>query len=139
AGAVRQVHSVVYTEVDGLRNREANGGSQPAGGRTPDGRLWFPTLDGVAVVDPARVRRDSVPPAVIVERVASGETSLEMADDGVRVGVDQRDLQLECTALTFRESSNVRFRYRLDGYDPDWVDAGSRRTAFYTRVPPGAY
>ena len=139
AGAVRQVHSVVYTEVDGLRNREANGGTQPAGARTADGRLWFPTQDGVAVVDPARVRRDTVPPPVIVERVASGETSLEMGDDGVRVGVDQRDLQLEFTALTFRESSNVRFRYRLDGYDPDWVDAGSRRTAFYTRVPPGSY
>src|SRR5262249_18481127 len=55
SGRVTTVHAVAYTERDGLRNHEGNGGSQPAGAKTRDGRLWFPTQDGVAVVDPAQI------------------------------------------------------------------------------------
>jgi signal transduction histidine kinase/ligand-binding sensor domain-containing protein/CheY-like chemotaxis protein/AraC-like DNA-binding protein len=139
AGRVARVHSTAYTERDGLRNREANGGTQPAGSRTPDGRLWFPTQEGVAVVDPARVRRLTPAVPVVVEQVLSRGQPL--ANDGgrLRVPPDQRDLAIDYTALTYLEPANVRFRYRLDPYDRDWVDAGGRRTAFYTRLPPGTY
>jgi hypothetical protein len=57
----------------------------------------------------------------------------------VTVRPGQRDLQLEYTALTYLEPNNVRFRYKLEGYDADWVDAGGRRTAFYTQVRPRRY
>jgi signal transduction histidine kinase/ligand-binding sensor domain-containing protein/CheY-like chemotaxis protein/AraC-like DNA-binding protein len=138
-GRIARVHSTSYTERDGMRNREANGGVQPAGAKGPDGRLWFPTQDGVVMVDPARVGRDPVRPSVIVERVSAAGTVLELVAGGVRVMPDKRDLEIEYTAPTFREPANVRFRYRLDPYDRVWVDAGNRRTAFYTRVPPGRY
>ena len=59
--------------------------------------------------------------------------------DSIALRPDQRDVQIEYTALTFLEPTNVRFRYRLDPYDADWVDVGNRRTAFYTKVPPGRY
>jgi signal transduction histidine kinase/ligand-binding sensor domain-containing protein len=138
-GRVSRIHSTAYTERDGIRNREGNGGVQPAGAKGLDGRLWFPTQDGVVVVDPAKVRRDRPPPPLVVEQVVTGGGALRPERDSIALRPDQRDLQIEYTALTFLEPTNVRFRYRLDPYDAGWVDVGNRRTAFYTKVPPGRY
>ena len=135
---ISRIHSTAYTERDGLRNREGNGGFQPAGAKTKDGRLWFPTQDGIVGVDPSRVTQGREPPAVTVEQVTSHGRVLS-ADTIVALSPKERDLEITYTALTFVEPGNVRFRYRLEPYDKDWVDAGSRRTAFYTRVPPGHY
>jgi signal transduction histidine kinase/CheY-like chemotaxis protein/ligand-binding sensor domain-containing protein/AraC-like DNA-binding protein len=139
-GRSSRVQSIGYTETDGLRSREANGGTQAVGIRARDGRLWFATQDGVAIVDPAGVATGRPPPPVIVERVSAADSAITPGE-GVPVafGVDQRDVQIDYTALTFLEPANVRFRYRLDPYDAGWVEAGARRSAFYTRVPPGRY
>jgi len=125
-GRAPAVVATSYTDRDGMRSREGNGGSQPAGVRARDGTLWFPTQDGVAVIDPARIQRNLVPPPVAVEQVT-------------RTGDARRDLEIAYTAMSFVAPANVRFRYRLEPYDRDWVDAAGRRTAFYTRVPPGRY
>lgn len=139
-GSISRINSTGYTERDGLRNREANGGSQPAGVKSRDGRLWFPTQDGVAVVEPARIQRNPAPPNVVIERVMVMGTVLPVRPGAaLALGVDQRNLEIEYTALSFLAPANVRFRYRLEGYDRAWVDAGNRRTAFYTHVPPGRY
>jgi len=138
-GKVARVHSTAYAERDGIRNREGNGGVQPAGAKGLDGRLWFPTQDGVVVVDPAKVRRDRVTPPLVVEQVVAHGEALRPERDSVALRPNERDLQIEYTALTFLEPNNVRFRYRLDPYDAGWVDVGNRRTAFYTKVPPGRY
>ena len=138
-GKVSRVHSTAYTERDGMRNREGNGGVQPAGAKGLDGRLWFPTQDGVVVVDPAKVRRDQRAPPLVVEQVVAGGGALRPEHDSIALGPNERDVQIEYTALTFLEPTNVRFRYRLDPYDAGWVDVGNRRTAFYTKVPPGRY
>ena len=138
-GRISSVHSTAYTERDGIRNREGNGGVQPAGAKGRDGRLWFPTQDGVVVVDPAKVRREPLPPPLVVEQVVVSQGPLRPERDSITLAPDQRDLQIQYTALTFLEPANVRFRYRLDNYDAGWVDAGNRRTAFYTKVPPGRY
>ncbi|MEP6621037.1 MAG: two-component regulator propeller domain-containing protein [bacterium] len=125
-GRAPNVVATSYTERDGMRSSEGNGGSQPAGVHARDGTLWFPTQDGVAVVDPARIRRNLAPPPVAVEQIKAQ-------------GSDSRDLEIAYTAMSFVAPANVRFRYRLEPYDRDWIDAGARRTAFYTRVPPGHY
>jgi signal transduction histidine kinase/ligand-binding sensor domain-containing protein/CheY-like chemotaxis protein/AraC-like DNA-binding protein len=138
-GKLARVHSTAYTERDGIRNREGNGGVQPAGAKGPDGRLWFPTQDGVVVVDPAKVRRERVAPPLVVEQVVARGQALRPERDSIALRPDERDVQIEYTALTFLEPANVRFRYRLDPYDAAWVDVGNRRTAFYTKVPPGRY
>jgi signal transduction histidine kinase/ligand-binding sensor domain-containing protein/DNA-binding response OmpR family regulator len=138
-GSLTRVHSTSYGERDGLRNREANGGVYPAGAKTPDGRLWFPTQDGVAVVDPSRVGERRDPPPVVVEQVVANGEALALDSGRVTVAVGQRDVQIDFTALAYLEPKNIRFRYRLDGYDGDWVDAGNRRTAFYTRLTPGTH
>jgi signal transduction histidine kinase/DNA-binding response OmpR family regulator len=138
-GHTASIHSTSYTERDGLRNREANGGFQPAGIRASDGTLWFATQDGVAIVDPDNLRDDQAPPRVVVERIVS-ERETRLASTGpIVLEPSERDLQIEYTALSFLAPENVRFRYRLDGYSPDWVEAGNRRTAFYTGLPPGDY
>ena len=138
-GKVSRVHSTAYTERDGIRNHEGNGGVQPAGAKGLDGRLWFPTQDGVVVVDPANVRREQRAPPLVVERILAGGGSLRPERDSIALRPNERDVQIEYTALTFLEPANVRFRYRLDPYDAGWVDVGNRRTAFYTKVPPGRY
>ena len=138
-GEISRIHSTAYTERDGIRNREGNGGVQPAGAKGPDGRLWFPTQDGVVVVDPAKVRRERVAPPLVVEQVVARGEALRPERDSIALRPDERDVQIEYTALTFLEPNNVRFRYRLDPYDAGWVDVGNRRTAFYTKVPPGRY
>ena len=81
-GRLRRIHSTAYSERDGMRNREGNGGVQPAGAKGPDGRLWFPTQDGVVVVDPAKVRRDQLAPPLVVEQVVAGGRS---ASPGARL------------------------------------------------------
>jgi signal transduction histidine kinase/DNA-binding response OmpR family regulator/streptogramin lyase len=138
-GKASRIHSTAYSERDGIRNREGNGGVQPAGAKGPDGRLWFPTQDGVVVVDPAKVQREQRAPPVVVEQALAGGATLRPHRDSMELRSDQRDVQIEYTALTFLEPTNVRFRYRLDPYDATWVDVGNRRTAFYTKVPPGRY
>ena len=138
-GRAREVHSTAYTERDGMRNREGNGGVGSAGTRAKDGRLWFPTQDGVAIVDPRIVTARRVTPPVVIERIVAGDTTIVPSGAGVEIGVNGRNLTIEYTALSLLEPKNLRFRYRLEPYDPDWVDAGNRRVAFYTRVPPGSY
>ncbi|MES3034861.1 MAG: ATP-binding protein [Gemmatimonadota bacterium] len=138
-GRAKRISSVSYTERDGLRNREANGGFFPAGIRAHDGRLWFPTQAGAVVVDPRRVERTTVAPPIVVERLITRERALPAGRDTIALQTGERDLEIQYTAPSFIEPGSLRFRYRLVPYDADWVDADQRRTAFYTRVPPGRY
>jgi signal transduction histidine kinase len=93
----------------------------------------------VVVIDPARIQGNSVPPNVVIEQVMTGGATLRPEVGALELGVEQRDLESEYTALSFLAPANVRFRYRLEPYDTDWVEAGGRRTAYYTQVPPGRY
>ena len=138
-GRAGEVHSTAYTERDGMRNREGNGGVGSAGTRTKDGRLWFPTQDGVAIVDPRIVTARRVTPPAVVERIVAGDSTIIPSGSPIEIGVDGRNLTIEYTALSLLEPKNLRFRYRLEPYDDNWVDARNRRVAFYTRVPPGSY
>lgn len=138
-GQIPRVRSTGYTERHGLANREANGGTQPAAARSRDGRLWFATQDGIAMVDPAQIGTKSVQPNVVIERVLAGDSIISARSSDIEIRPDQRNLRIEFTALSFLAPESIRFRYRLRPYDNDWVDADTRRTAVYTRVPPGNY
>jgi signal transduction histidine kinase/CheY-like chemotaxis protein len=111
---------------------------QPSGCRTRDGRLWFCTQKGVAIIDPKRlVTNRLVPPVLLEEVVADGQTLSARNSFQVAAGTDR--IEFHYTALSLLVPNRNRFRYRLDGYDNDWVDAGSRRVAYYTKLPPGGY
>ncbi|WP_415197173.1 two-component regulator propeller domain-containing protein [Silvibacterium sp.] len=137
-GKRSSVTSIAYGRADGLLNVECNGGVSPAGVRTTDGRLWFPTQEGVAVMDPAAMHQNPRPPGVAIESYAIDH--LDVAGSGpilLRPGAE--NLTIDYTALSLIDSAQIHFRYRLQGLDSDWVDAGTRRSAYYSHLPPGRY
>ena len=127
----------MFGTADGMRSRECNGFAQPAGFRTRDGRLWFPTLKGVAVIDPARLHSNPVPPPVVIEEVRIDQHAVSV-DEAAVAPPGQGQLEFQYAALSFVDPGRNRFKYRLDGYDQDWQVTGRRRTT-YTNMPPGQY
>jgi diguanylate cyclase (GGDEF)-like protein len=121
-----------------MRSSECSGFTQPAGWRSHDGRLWFPTIEGAVVIDPDRIQTNMIPPPVVIERAVADRRPLPprvYAD----LTLERGDLEFHYTALSFIDPERVEFRYKLEGFDPAWVEAGSRRVAFYTNIPPGKY
>jgi ligand-binding sensor domain-containing protein/signal transduction histidine kinase len=138
AGKAATVPHVAYGVADGMRSAECNGAHQPAGWKGRDGRLWFPTIRGVVSIDPARIPHNGEAPPVLVERLHVNGKPVSLAD-GLELPPGRQALEFGYTALSFLAPEKVRFRYRLEGFDEDWTDAGTRRTARYTNVPPGRY
>jgi ligand-binding sensor domain-containing protein len=137
AGQRATIDSVVYGEADGMRDRECNGAQDPAGWKTRDGRLWFPTGKGLVVIDPAHLHAPR-PPNALVETVRIDGRPLALGDNLV-VPAGSTRFELGYTAPTPRGPERLRFRYRLDGFDRAWNDAGAQRVAQYTNLPPGDY
>lgn len=137
-GQQAQLHGYTYDESSGLRNREANGGTSGAGIKARDGRLWFPTQGGVVVIDPLHVHVQQIPPPVIIEHITIHNESTPLRASTLTLGPDERTFSLAYTGLSFVAPEQMRFRYRLEGYDEEWYHV-NRRTAYYTKVPPGTY
>jgi len=135
-GRRRAVTCGSYGVADGMLSSEGNGLSQPAGWRMRDGRLWFPTLKGVAIVDP----RDTAttPPPVVIEAATLESAAVDVGRT-IDLAPGQQNLELRFTALHFGKPEQVRFKYRLEGLDREWIDVGTRRAANFTYLPPGAY
>lgn len=142
-----QVEFLVFTRSDGLPSNECSG-YEPAAAKGADGRLWFPTMDGVAVIDPLRLPENKVPPPVVIEAVVADGNSMELpagqavaGAESAKVRIPAGTLRLEFrfAALSFTAPEKNRFRYRLESFDSDWVQAGTSQIAWYTRPPPGNY
>jgi signal transduction histidine kinase len=138
AGLRSSITSVAYGKADGLLNPECNGGSQPSGWKTRDGRLWFPTQDGVAVINPNQVEINEWPPPVLIEEARLGSNPLAFSDV-VEIPAGQDNLELHYAGLSFINPEKMKFKYKLEGLDNDWVEAGNRRTAYFSHLPPGEY
>ena len=121
-----------------MLNNECNGGRQPAGIKTRDGKLWFPTQDGVAIIDPEAVPFNPQPPPVVIESASLDGASVPL-DGGLKLAPGQDHLEIRYTGLSFIKPEQVRFRYRLEGLDEHWTEAGTRRAAYYPYLPPGRY
>src|SRR5262249_53926326 len=133
------IRSVPFGVPDGMRTTECSlQDHQPAGCRTADGRLWFTTKKGVVAVNPDDLPSNELPPPVLLERMLVGQKSFP-ADAAVRVPPGEPRVEFRYTGLSLRVPERVRFRYRLEGFDPDWVEADTRRVAYYTNLPPGRY
>lgn len=143
AGKIKTVTCVSYNETDGMKSRECNGGSQPAGCQTGDGKLWFPTIKGAVAIDPGNLKNNPLPPPVVIESITAGKTNIPVTGTGgamraeIPPGIDR--LEIHYAALSFAAPGRVRFRTRLIGYDAGWSDDTKRRTVDYTRLPPGNY
>jgi len=168
-GKIKTLRCVTYDETDGLPSLETNGQkSYPAACKTRDGRLWFPTTKGVAIIDPSTVALDDVPPLAAIERVRANGSVLyhsgprandqssglpkAYGSDG-RGGTNSqpstlihqlapgsaRVLEFHYTANAFVAPENARFKYRMVGLNEKWIEAGTRREAYFTDLRPGDY
>ncbi|PTY03719.1 hypothetical protein DB347_21030 [Opitutaceae bacterium EW11] len=138
-GRQATVNPVVFTTADGMRADESVGTShQPAAFRCADGRLLFTTVKGLVILHPDRIVRNGLAPQVVVEEVLANNRVVP-ASSRVVLPAGTSNLELHYTALSLLIPERVRFRYRLEGYDKNWIEAGSRRTAYYTRLSPGEY
>ena len=129
-----------YGMADGMNIRECSGGGHPTAWKLDDGSLWFATLDGVSSVDPAHLPENSVPPAVAIEKVLVDDHPRSLSLDHqltIRPGTNR--LEVQYAGLSFVAPEKVQYRYQLEGFDHGWIDAGTRRAAFYTNLPPGHY
>lgn len=129
----------VVDHTDGIPGGQGNGGSWPAGWRTDDGRLLFPTADGVGSVDARRVasrQLEAVP--IELERVLVDGVSMD-PQGGLHVSPDTRRLAFTFTGLSYQAPERVRYRYRLVGFDPEWIEAGAIGQAVFTNLPAGSY
>lgn len=137
-GRVASYESFVYGKQDGMLNNECNGGRQPSSLIDAQGRIWFPTREGVAIVSPELLRPNPLPPGVEIESVEIDRVAVPF-DDVVRVDPSQTQFDINYTGLSFIKSDQLRFRYRLAGLDDGWIDAGTKRSVTYAHLPPGDY
>lgn len=135
-GESPEIVSVHLGRAEGMT--EGSGGRQPAGWQTEDGQMWFPTIDGLAVVDAASYRHHRQGPPVTIQRMVTevGDVALQPK---VELQTGMRNLEIHYTGLNLATPERLRFQYVLEGYDTHWIDAGTRRVAYYTGLPPGEY
>jgi signal transduction histidine kinase/ligand-binding sensor domain-containing protein len=134
-GARTTVESFAYGTDDGMLTREASGNFLGAA-KLRDGSLWFSMAKGIVAIDPRR--RDSDPPRVLIEGIAIDREPVTIKGP-VRLTPGQENLEIQYTALNWNRPRAMKFRFRLVGLDRDWVEAGTRRTAYYSHLPPGSY
>lgn len=135
-GKTERITVISFGKDDGMT--EGSGSRQPAGWQTPDGKLWLPTINGLAMIDAHEFRKNEVPPPVVIERVLVN--GRETAPDGpIEIAPGHRKLEIQYTGLSLAAPEEVVFEFLLENYDDAWVHAGPRRVAYYTNLPPGHY
>jgi ligand-binding sensor domain-containing protein/signal transduction histidine kinase len=144
-GTANVISCRTYVETDGLPTRECSAGSQPAACRTRDGRLLFPTTKGLVSVNPADIKPNRRPPVVIIESVRVGGREQKTNrfntawSRSIVIPPGHEQLEIHYTALNFSAPGEVQFKYRLEGHENVWTEAGDTRVAYYNNVPPGNY
>jgi ligand-binding sensor domain-containing protein/signal transduction histidine kinase len=161
-GKLAGLYPQLFGRAEGMFSEECTGGFCPAGLKTKSGLLWFSTLKGVVVVNPRSQVAAPSPPNTVLEEVLVDDVPLSLVGRGgpntpahnplpgirvsaaptpkpVRISPGKHRLEFRYTSLGFVPPEQTRFRYRLEGLDTEWVEAGTRRTAFYPYLPPASY
>jgi ligand-binding sensor domain-containing protein/signal transduction histidine kinase len=145
SGRQSKLISISYGKADGiLSSGQYQEVTQPAACKSRDGRLWFRTTQGVAVVDPNQLNINKLPPPVVIQQVVANEyqgnnTIPYALPDNIVIPPGRGDLEVHYDALSFCAPEKCQFRYKLEGLDAHWVDVGSRRVAYYNNLRPGHY
>ena len=132
---------LTYGINDGMPTLECSEGLQPAGAKTADGRLWFPTAKGLVAVDPAGITMNTLPPPVVIEVMLVDDRAVTggIAAAPLKIPPGRHRFEFQYTGLSFVAPEKVRFKYRLKGFDDNWVDDETKRLAGYNYIPPGSY
>ena len=132
------IHPLVLDRTDGLRMHALGVAFSPVVTKSTDGKLWFVHLDGVSAIDPLHLPTNRVPPPVYIERITAGDRTYP-ATAGLRLPAELRDLTIDYTALSLVAPEKVRFRFKLEGQDPDWRETVNNRRVEYSNLAPGNY
>lgn len=138
AKRIPALNPALYGTADGMLTRECSGGGHPAAWKMTDGKLWFATIKGVATVDPDHLSVNSLAPPLVIEQVRVDDQLVPL-ETNTKVAAGSTRFDFYYTAPSFIAPENVHFKYRLEGFDPDWIDGGNRRVAYYTNLRPGNY
>jgi len=143
-GKIEAISSHSYSISDGMKSKSCMGSVQSTGGKDSRGYLWFVTMKGVARVDPQAIHNKNklIPPVYIEVVVVNGrKIALNPTDSSAQLTFNpgNKRLEFQYTALSFVDTNRVKFKYRLDNFDQDWINAGTERSAHYTNIPPGKY
>ena len=136
-GRLKTLPCTLYDTADGVFSFPGSGAPQ----QDSSGRLWFYGPQGATVADPAALHQNLLPPPVLIERIqANGQDHpMPNKNSSLSVPAGTGNLEVQYTGLSFENPDKVRFRYQLVGFDADWIEAGTRRTAYYTNLAPGHY
>lgn len=138
-GRLRHVAAHVYGVSDGMSNSECNGDTQPAASKGQNGELLFACVGGVVRIDPAQEPRATAAPLVNIEQAEINGHLISQRTGQARIPPGEGRLEFTYSAIDFAAPGQITFRHRLEGVDPGWVEAGARRAAYYTNIPPGKY
>jgi signal transduction histidine kinase/ligand-binding sensor domain-containing protein len=147
-GKIPKLNSVSYDEKNGMLNAECNGGRIPAAIKTKDGKFWFSTMGGVAIIDPEIENGNPNPPPVVIERVAIDRKPVDAEkiqsatrdpNSAIELSPGQSNIAIEYTGLSLIKSEQIKFRYKLEGLEENWIEAGTKRTVDYSYLPAGTY
>jgi ligand-binding sensor domain-containing protein/signal transduction histidine kinase len=131
------IHVIPYGTADGMATSQMNGGWQPAGARTSDGELWFPTVKGAVRINPAQIPPHHTAP-ILIERVMVDDRAVSLAGNVV-IPPGHGRLAIDYTLCDLVNPQRVGFRYKLEEFDENWTPALQGRSAYYTNLPPGHY
>ncbi|MCP5049391.1 MAG: response regulator, partial [bacterium] len=141
-GKIARVDSVSYDERDGMNSRECGNGNQPAGWKSRDGKLWFPTKKGVVMIDPENIKLNPLTPPVKIGKIIADNETFEYPLPGNPVTLTfppgKERFEIHYTGLSFLAPQRVRFKFKLEGFDKEWRE-DTRRVSQYTSLPPGQY
>ena len=151
-GRIPKLNSVSYDEKDGMLNAECNGGRLPAAIKAKDGKFWFPTMGGVAIIDPEAETVNPQPPPVVIENLAIDRKTIDAQllqsaigiqkvgpQSAIELSPGQSQLEIHYTALSLLKSAQIKFKYKLEGLETNWTEAGTQRIANYSYLPAGSY
>jgi signal transduction histidine kinase/ligand-binding sensor domain-containing protein len=140
-GRIPKLNSVSYDEKDGMLNAECNGGRIPAAIKTNDGKLWFGTMGGVAIVNPEAESVNPNPPPVVIENILIDKKAIDsqLFQSAIELQPGQSNVTIEYTGLSLSKSEQIKFRYKLEGLEETWIEAGRKRTVDYSYLPHGEY
>ena len=138
AGEIKKVTSAPYSPMDAQRVIEGQSGVTPVLSRTHDGRLWFATIRGLLMLDPSHWQREASAPMVVIANPVVNGRSEQPGKIG-ELPPGQKNMEFNYAGLAYYLPTRLRFRYKLEGYDRDWIEADNRREAFYTNLPPGNF
>ena len=137
-GKISSIAGTSYGIADGMKTNECNGGVQNAGYKTKDGRLWFPTMKGITMIDPNNIKLNAIMPPVVIEQVIINKAAADITRS-MTLSAGSSNFEFQYTGLSLTAPDKVKFKYKLEGFDKEWIDVGTRRVAYYTNLSPGDY